>query len=243
MSDKSITVILNAYKREVFLEEQIKAIKNQSVKVDKIMIWQNGNYFNISVDDDITTVKSSDNLGVWARFTLALNCKTKYIAIFDDDTIPGRKWLENCLNTIQINRGLLGTVGLVYNSPNSYFPNTRYGWADINNESVKQVDIVGHCWFFERDWLSVYFKELPPVDMTTVGEDMHFSFMLQKYLNINTFVPPHPSNDMEMWGSIKGWQYGTEPNALSFNNNNIIMMDSYLKTIIKNGFKLINYGK
>jgi len=243
MEDKSITVILNAYKREHFLTEQINAIKKQSVQVDKIMIWQNGNYFNVSVDDTITHVKSSENLGVWARFTLALNCKTKYIAIFDDDTIPGEKWLENCLDTIKENRGLLGTVGLIYNNPNSYFPNVRYGWADINNDSTKKVDIVGHCWFFEREWLSVYFRELPPLEFTTVGEDMHVSYMLQKYLNIDTFVPPHPVNNKEMWGSIKGWEYGTEPNALSFNNDNIMKMDLYLKKIIKDGFKLINNGR
>jgi hypothetical protein len=32
---------------------------------------------------------------------------------------------------------------------------------------------------------------------------MHFSYMLQKYANIPTYVPPHPRNNKELWGSTK----------------------------------------
>ena len=37
---KSITVVLNAYKRSN-LKEQVEAIKNQTVEVDEIFYWQN----------------------------------------------------------------------------------------------------------------------------------------------------------------------------------------------------------
>lgn len=239
-----ITVILNGYKRPQFLKEQVDAIMCQTVPVKEIMLWQNNaEGFDKSLTDKLTTVVSNKNLGVWARFAFALNAKTEYICIFDDDTIPGDMWLENCLNTMKTHEGLLGTVGLIYDSKNSYRPNTRFGWADINNPEVIRVDIVGHAWFFKREWLSTYWRELPPIGLTTVGEDMHFSYTLQKYLNINTYVPPHPEDNKRLWGSLKGWEMGTEQNALSFNNDNLILMDGYHKHLVNNGFKVIRDGK
>ena len=104
------------------------------------------------------------------------------------------------------------------------------------------MDIVGHAWFFKREWLSAFWCELPPVSTTTVGEDMHFSYTLQKYLGLNTYVPPHPKYFKEMWGSLKGWEMGTEKNALSFNPTNIKLMDVYHKELITKGFKLVKYG-
>lgn len=241
MSD--ITVILNGYKRPQFLNEQVQSISNQTIKPKEIMLWQNNSEgFDKEITNKITTVSANKNLGVWARFSLALNAKTEYICVFDDDTIPGEMWFENCIETMKTHEGLLGTIGLIYDTKSSYRPNTRFGWADINNPETIKVDIVGHAWFFKREWLSTYWRELPPINLTTVGEDMHFSYTIQKYLGLNTYVPPHPENDKRFWGSIKGWEYGTEQNALSFNNDNIKLMDEYHKHLINNGFKLIRHG-
>lgn len=235
-----ITAILNGYKRPAFLKEQINAIENQTVKPSEIMLWQNHDVgFDKELTNKLTTSISNKNLGVWARFAFALNAKTEYICIFDDDTIPGSKWFENCLETMKTNEGLLGTIGLIYNSNNGYLPNVRHGW-DRPNEKAIQVDIVGHAWFFKREWLSTFWRELKPVDLDVVGEDMHFSYTLQKYLGINTYVPPHPINDKEMWGSLKGWEMGRESNGLSLNPANIYLMNEYYKYLIKNGFKIIN---
>ncbi len=238
MSD--ITVILNGYKRPGFFNEQVNAINNQTIKPKEIMFWSNNTEgFDQNVINNLTTAHCNKNLGVWARFAYALNANTEYICVFDDDTIPGSKWLENCLNTIKTHEGLLGGIGVVYKSKENYFPIDRFGWANPNNET-KQVDIVGHSWFFKREWLSTFWRELPPPNTMLVGEDMHFSHMLQKYLNLNTYVPPHPINDKEMWSSLKGWEMGTEINGISMNSNNMTLMNEYYRYVINNGFKLIN---
>ncbi len=238
-----ITAILNGFKRPQFLKQQLDAINNQTVKPKEIMLWQNNTEgFDPELTGSITTASSNKNLGVWARFAFALNAKTEYICIFDDDTIPGEMWFENCLNTMESHEGLLGTIGLVYNSENGYLPNIRYGWDNPNIKPVR-VDIVGHAWFFKREWLSTYWRELPPAGFEFVGEDMHFSHMLQKYLGLNTYVPPHPPHVPEMWGSTKGWEMGTEKNGLSLVPANINKMNEYYKHLINNGFKIINNGK
>jgi len=237
---QEITAILNGYKRPQFLKEQIEAISNQTIKPKEIMLWQNNTEgFDYNLVNTLTTASCNKNMGVWARFAFALNAKTEYVCIFDDDTIPGPLWFENCLQTMKTHQGLLGTIGLIYKNTNNYHPNIRVGW-DKPNANTIQVDIVGHAWFFKKEWLSTYWRELPPNGFENVGEDMHFSYTLQKYLGLKTYVPPHPPHFKEMWGSLNGWNMGTEKNALSLAPININKMNEYYGYLISNGFKIIN---
>jgi hypothetical protein len=202
---EDISVVLNCYKRPHALNDQYQALLNQSLKPKNIFIWQNKGDFdnfkplNDQVANNCVTAISNANFGVWARFAYALNCRTKYVCVFDDDTIPGSRWLENCYNTIQTHEGLLGTIGVIFNDLN-YSSYVRHGWANPN-EKIEQVDIVGHSWFFKREWLGSYWRDCDlPVHYLS-GEDVHFSYCLQKFLGLKTYVPPHPINDTSMWGS------------------------------------------
>jgi hypothetical protein len=216
-------------------------MESQTIKPNEILFWQN-NFNNISFDSSIKNKCKSfignANLGVWARFSLALNCKSKYICIFDDDTTPGNRFLENCLNSYKQKPGLYGTIGLIYKSEETYYGAQRVGWDGINNEEITQVDIVGHAWFFEREMLSAFWRELPTEKDFYVGEDMHFSFMIQKYTDLKTFIPPHPVNNKSLWGSLKGFEYGGDAHATA--NFAVPIMDEYFKRCISQGFKIIN---
>jgi hypothetical protein len=240
-----ITVILNGYKRSYQFEKQLNAIKNQTLRPKEIMFWQNhGDAFDPNLTSNLTHANCNKNLGVWARFAYALNARTEYVCIFDDDTIPGKKWLENCYETIQKHDGLLGTIGVKFLDENNYINNDRVGW-DRPNESTEQVDIVGHSWFFKREDLATFWRELPDIDHSQlVGEDMHFSYTLQKYTNKKTYVPPHPINDRDLWGSIPeiAWSVGTDGAAISRNMDNMNTMNNAFKGYIKKGFKLIKNG-
>lgn len=250
MKRSDITVVLNGYRRGETLSEQIEALNNQTVKPDDIYIWYNhpGDGFNIN-QDAVSSAKaavSNHNFGVWSRFYYALNVKTKYVCVFDDDTIPGSRWLENCLETIKTNRGLLGTIGLIYDSNEDYYQHTRHGWANPNEKTL-QVDIVGHSWFFEKEFLTAYCRELPLIDVNLCGEDIHFSYTLQKYFGLNTYVPPHPADDKSLWGSIQGWELGMDENAISRKhineNDNVFFygVNDYFKACLNNGWKLIKF--
>ena len=236
----NITVVLNGFKRSQHFKKQLEAIENQTIKPKEILLWQNlGENFDKHLTSRTTHSSCNKNLGVWARFAYALNADTEYVCVFDDDTIPGKKWLENCLNTIQEHDGLLGTIGVKFQTTQSYHPNTRVGWSNPNS-NTEEVDIVGHSWFFRREWLSTFWGELPDVKQTRlVGEDMHFSYTLQKYLNKKTYVPPHPVDDMEMWGSKPdtGWGIGQDSAALSMFPLNISLMSVEYQKYINRGFK------
>jgi hypothetical protein len=237
-----VTIILNGYNRLKYINKQIDAMKSQTVKIKEILIWQNQNSKNqtVKIPKDVHLIKSSFNFGVWSRFALALNSKSEYICVFDDDTIPGKNWLKNCINTIEKKNGLLGTRGVRFASKKEYIVGEEFGWNNPNDD-IKQVDIVGHSWFFRRDWLAGFWRELPDIDVSNyVGEDIHFSYTIQKYLKLNTYVPPHPLEDKTLWGSNSNFalKVGSDKNAISYNKLRMAEMDLCLKNYIKKGFKL-----
>jgi hypothetical protein len=245
MSD--ITAIINCYRRPWTFTEQFESIKKQTIAPKEILIWSNYHpdthgKFDPSVFSQAKAAVCNANFGVWCRFAYALNAKTKYICIFDDDTIPGTKWFENCLENIKQYDGLLGARGLIYANQHSTGINDSAGdispWC-FTTETTKRVDIVGHAWFFEREWLQAYWRELPPLEYFSAGEDMHFSYTLQKYLSKNTYVPAQPKDNTELWGSLKAREYGCGPTATSSYCCDEIQ--KYFAYLVSKGFRTINY--
>lgn len=223
----TITAVLNGYRRPDNLSEQVRALADQTVKPSEILVWHNATgTAAISQNHDVAAASksaySNTNFGVWARFAYALNATSEYVGVFDDDTIPGPGWFENCLATMARGEGLLGTIGVLYADPPpadspacSYYTNLiKVGWYPTgNNDNPVLVDFVGHAWFFKRAWLSAFWRELPDPSVNLCGEDMHFSFMLQKYLGIPTIVPPHPQDQKHLWGSTRG-EIGNDDQSL-----------------------------
>ena len=244
--ENRVTAIINVFKREDTGIEIYNSLREQSYPISDIIFWINQGsgiktYEYIKANaPNANIVFCDENLGVWARFAHALNTKTEFTVIFDDDTIPGKRWIENCMEQMNRIEALYGTVGLIYNSENHYLDNKRYGWPSANSSSI-QVDIVGHSWFFKTNWLKQYWIEKEDISgLDFCGEDMHFSYALQK-IGIPTFVPPHPIEDKELWGSIKGYEKGSGKEAISISGKGS-MMDYPLKQLIKRGFKLLKSG-
>jgi hypothetical protein len=236
-----ITVVLNAYKRQQFLKQQINCVMSQTVSPERILIWNNGKELDLSdYGDKVMIANHSHNSGVWSRFAYALNAETQYVCILDDDTFPAPQFFASCLNQMDIEPALLGTRGLRFLSASKYVPNIQFGWT-APNEKTEVVDIVGHAWFFKREWLGTFWQELPPIGTSRlVGEDMHFSFMLQKYLGVRTMVPPHPLGEPDIWGSNPelGRKLGASKEAISMGEDSLNKFDIAFRNCTSNGFRL-----
>lgn len=237
-----ITVILNCYKRPQYLQEQIEAIRSQTILTEDILVWSNKPEDQNQQDLShlgVKTIMCNHNFKFHGRFTLGLLAKTKYVAFFDDDTIPGNKWFENCINTIEQGQdGILGTTG-VYLLGDNYNYNTKFGWNGKNNPSTTEVDLVGHAWFMKKDYLRYLWYE-DPVSWNN-GEDMQLSYQAQKYGNIKTYVPPHPPEDTSIWGSLPktGVKYGSDKAASWIHNSDHgNLRDEIVQEQIKRGWKL-----
>jgi hypothetical protein len=215
--NSDITVILNMYRRPNNMNMQISAVKKQTVSPKQVWIWKNYHEDNKEVNlKDFEVDRIFDNNHNWkfyGRFAAAMLAHTKYVAIFDDDTIPGSKWFENCLNTIEETNGILGSAGVTLKS-NIYINHDRCGWP-AQNEQTTRVDLVGHAWFFKKEWLKYLWMEEPAT--WDNGEDIHFSYLAQKYGDIQTYCPKHPKSDKMLHGSLLGMQLGTDKVATSNN--------------------------
>lgn len=244
---EDITAILTLYKRPHCLKEQLEALYNQTVKPKTIIIIKNfaeGIHppaLPVYLMQNVKYIDSHTNFGVWARFAIALLADTKYVCVFDDDTIPGSKWFENCLNSMKIREGLYGTIGIRFPSQSYDFNlDHRIGW-DRPNTHIEEVDIVGHAWFLKRQWIHHLWNYNPSyVQDLKCGEDINLSFYLQK-AGIPTLVPPHPPGRYEMYGSnpVSAWKYGTDSVAISHEASAASSFDVCLSVAIKNGFVLM----
>jgi len=219
-----ISVILNVYKRPYSLEDQINAIKSQSIEIksEDIHVWYNLPDEEIEQflpsDKKIKTYRCNYNTKFFGRFTIPLLCKTKYVAIFDDDIIAGKYWFENCIRTIEKEDAILGGSGVVLQG-DKYVPNYKVGWNGNKSDVATEVDLVGHAWFFKQEYGKFMFEEEPP--SWDNGEDMFLSYIAQKH-GIKTIVPPHPINDVEMWSNVpaRDKNMGNDAAASWLNNKN-----------------------
>lgn len=210
--EASVSVILCAWMRPQYLEEQVNAVLEQTVKPREVVLWynqpdkklgilerrQNLNFRNA---DKVRKIVCDYNFGIMPRFTLAACMEGDYVCLFDDDTIPGPRWFENCLRYVDREKAILGTIGLRYTSlanEDVEVQKPRLGWEG-QNEALEFVDLVGHSWFFRREWAHHFWEEEPL--LRSFGEDIHFCSLLQRH-GIRTACPPHPAADRSLWGSI-----------------------------------------
>lgn len=230
MKKDSITVVFTVYKRPQTLLKQLEAITKQSIRPDELILFQD----KVRSGDPIILEKSllerfdkvkiaSSNQGVWGRFKYAKDHATgDYICILDDDTIPGRKWLETCLDLSSEREAVYASLGIRLTKGGKYpFSDFyRIGWCSANKRS-EAVDFAGHSWFFKRECLDWMFEETESVQaIKTAGEDMGLSFAAYRH-GIPTMITPHPLKDFSVWGSMpnEAVEYGNDTAATGINGN------------------------
>jgi len=244
--DIKISVILTAWRRPQYLEEQVDRVLSQTVRPQEIVLWYNAPPKKLGIferrhlvsfknDKYVKKIICDHNFGIIPRFTLASCLESEYVCIFDDDTIPGERWFENCLNYVDSEQALCGTIGLRYLSKTELQTETpRMGWEG-RNEILEYVDLVGHSWFFRREWAK-YFWDEDPVSYT-FGEDIHFCAMLQRH-GIRSACPPHPQRDKSLWGSVKPGR-GVDKVAISCSSDKSGEFWRVVKHEIERGYKPI----
>lgn len=237
-----ITCVLNVYRRIEYLDYQIESLLNQTIKPSEIIIWINSHEDNKNLNrekySNFKIIDCNFNWKYHGRFSAAMLAKTEYVALFDDDTIPGKKWFENCLLNIKKYNGIMGGAGIILNS-STYADHVRSGWP-IKNKDIQEVDLVGHSWFLKKEWLKYFWNEEPATWEN--GEDIQLSYLCQKYGNIKTYCPPHPEYDKELHSSLAGEVFGSDKKAsyINYGSEFYRQRDQIIQKYIKNGWETIN---
>lgn len=242
----SITAILNCYRRPQNIKLQVEALKSQTLRPDEIWLWCNHHEDNKdfpieSIPGIDKVIWSSNNFKYHGRFTMGLLTKTDYLAYFDDDTIPGSRWLESC-NNLEVGAAsqlrappILGSAGVRFYG-RRYIEHERVGWPS-KNEEAEFVDLVGHAWFFKRDILRALWASTP-LSLDNC-EDLQLSFFAQKSLGSRTICPPHPASNKEFWGSTRGEELGID--AVASSNNIAVSHEQFFKErddVMKKAFEM-----
>ncbi|MBI4738319.1 glycosyltransferase family 2 protein, partial [Candidatus Woesearchaeota archaeon] len=140
-----ISVILTAWQRPQYLEEQVERILSQTVVPCEIVLWYNKpskgkgstdyrQLLHFKNDHRVKKIICDCNFGIIPRFALASCMEGDYVCIFDDDTMPGTRWLENCLNVVDTKQALCGTIGIRYLSKTELkTQKPRMGWEGMND--------------------------------------------------------------------------------------------------------------
>lgn len=209
-----ITTVLQIYKRNKYLNEQIEAIKNQSIKSNIVIVHNEGGVRFDYIDDNIQYIYANPNMKYHLRFAIGLLYNTEYISFFDDDTIPGKNWYENCIETIEKHNCICVSNGRDVNIDNKT-QTCPGGWCSPNDKEIK-CWFGGHAWFMKKSSLKyMWYDEIIEKEN---GEDIQLSANCLKYGGIPTYVPPHPKNDIDKWGSVKGMSLGSDKDASYINN-------------------------
>lgn len=243
---KTVTVVLNGFRRQKTLRQQIAAFKNQSFPVEKIMYWNlksdNPEFqpdYEFLKEQGIEYAETSHDYGTWGRFTFALNSKSDFICMYDDDIIPGSRYIENCVTTFEKSPGLLGTMGSVIVENTGQW--IQYGWRDINNDAPVEVMYLYQTHFFPKEVLQAFWAEIPDWDLVSqrhLGEDVHIAYVAQKYFNLPAKIVPHPKDDKSLWGNIIGDEYGEDEYAIHLSPIQPSMITHLNQMIHSYGFKI-----
>ena len=128
-------------------------------------------------------------LKYFGRFQLALQCRTKYLVVFDDDCIPQARYFETAMHTINTAeyRGILGSKGTAAVVANVFFG------AMSKTSQIIEADVVGGSWFMEAEWAKLMFHD--KIHSWNTGEDFHLCANARKYANIRSFVMPVDGKD------------------------------------------------
>ncbi|CAF0937620.1 unnamed protein product [Brachionus calyciflorus] len=198
----SITAVVSLYKRTGLAKRWVESLINQTHPPKIIWIVYFASPVANQLDTEVAEVKSLLNqtntslfvnkgemqLKYFGRFQLALQTKTKYVVVFDDDCIPQSRFLESCLYTINTEayNGILGTKGTPF--AENYF----YGPVS-GSDTITEVDVVGGSWFMEREWVKLMFRDKMFTWQT--GEDWQLCVNARVYGNVRSFVMPVNKDD------------------------------------------------
>jgi hypothetical protein len=240
-----LAVVLNIWKRN-YLEEQLEALSNQTIQPAQIWILHAENHMPkpqlLKNNGNLHYINSSFNLKYFWRFSIPHHIMNTYTWVLDDDIIPGKYWIEMCLDTCKKNNAIVAGNGRVIQS-NNFFPEkvidhgywTKYFVGDCkpgeaHNFCAKDTFVDYGCssYFFKTTWLN-HFWSIEPLTLET-GEDMHLSATCNIKDSIPTIVPKQTSKHES--SNLKP-EYSADENASWKQSNFLTERSRVLKYLIE----------
>lgn len=203
----SLSVVLTGFKRSpAYLQAQLEALEKSTLKPDAIVFFQNGDFANFTeVLAKWPQVKhvhyKNWNSKFHGRFAAAMLLTTEFVAIADDEVVPGPRWLEAAVQQAGALNGIIGNSGRIV-EPDSSFTDPKVPYqssrsAHVTGEVTKptpaQVDFVGHWWVTRVRTVAAMWQLEAPTLWT--AEDIHLSAAAKIALGVNSYVLDVPNQE------------------------------------------------
>ena len=232
-----VTTVLSAVKRLHYLPSQIESIKEQTVDSDISLIWHNDEPYNLEYPAVVYKNGSDYFNSLYGRFYNSLHIKTPYVFIVDDDILPGKKYLERCIEyskSVEDNV-VISTFGVTVNPDNITYYDVRRTVVNTFLNTPLQVDMGGEGWFMKTELLQHFLRG--SIIEPSNGEDLHFSFSLHS-VGIPIVVLDKDKKDKDTWQDLTLGRRGADEFGLHrTDNEHYIKRDKLLKLYATKGWK------
>lgn len=228
-----VTTILTVTDRLEYLESQLESINNQTIKSDIIIHWNNDSEYNLEYPSIIYRNQHKSE-PLYNRFISSLNITTPYVFICDDDILPGKKYLERCLNFSKNKNVCITSCGMSFDDGETeYNVSRRIGQTTFPSSPV-QVHMGGQGYFFKTELLRRYCDYKIHDDKW--GEDIHLGFVCYKE-NIPTYVLSKDKNDKDTWQDLNLGKRGDDEMAQWRYPTHKIVRDKLMKIYTSLGWE------
>jgi hypothetical protein len=230
MQKTDITVIITIWKRN-YLEEQLESLLQQTLLPVNVFVLQNERHQDVEEIisrykqhfTNLALVRSDHNFKYFFRFSIAALSETTYTFLIDDDVIPGKKWLETCVEKCKQYNAVIACSGRVIPAadyrmedwekfdeavlPGYFIGNYNTDQTITYNfcEKDTMVDYGCNSYFFKTAWIRHFWSVWPCTYAS--GEDIHLSASLKIAAGINTYVPAQLNEETS--GNLRK-AYGTD---------------------------------
>jgi len=183
----NITAIIQSYRRQENIPIIVKRLKEQTHPPSRIIVWNDndGSEKDLHIKGIEIINTNSNEWHNCGSFLIAYFCTTDYVAIIDDDRLPGKRWLDFCVKNIKSQKHIYTGFGIKLRT-NKYSGRVEVKGMVSKEKKFVEVDMAGNIYFFPKNAILPMFSKRPP--FWDHISDLHFSFMARK-VGYKIYVP------------------------------------------------------
>ena len=230
---KTFSVVIQSYNRQSNIPIILKRIRKCTQQPNRIIIWNDNDGSGKDLPDfpgvEVINAHNTNYNHNFGAMVACWFCDTDYIALLDDDSLPGTKWFEFCLKNIKPKQIYTG-LGFVIRGE-TYINRASVKSRVENKISFTEVHSAGNTYFFHKDAIIPMFKIRP--DKWDHLVDLHFSF-LARTEGYKVFVPFVSNNDELPILNDRTLPLSSKENAMYKRPGHMSKRTQYIKWAIKN---------
>ena len=162
----AVTAIVTCCKRIHNVPRIWEALRSQSHPCSETWLFYNGK--ESLAPEDLPPfdrfIRSDVADDHYTRYAVALAAPSDWVYILDDDCIPGRRWVESCLETARRHEGIFAPTGFRVSrqdfATGPYTHESEVGRAkSCRKKRMVEVDVPFSSFFLRRRHLAAMFRE------------------------------------------------------------------------------------